>query len=266
MCPNYNLIPAIIIGFLLYYAGLRLSKRMFINTQRWLMGVLFFVLCLPALSFILYYAHILGEPLWYIEFRSIDYIEVLSAMWGLFFGFVFAGKPMNKYLRLQWPVICIVFIFIPFAKSWLMPPEILGTVMQDNWDNGVCMQTTHSTCGPASLATVMNGYKIPVTERQLAIGCYTAVSGTEIWYIIRYARNHGMRVNIQIERDIQQVSVPAILGVRISKIYGHFIVLLDNRNGNLVIGDPAVGRRNYSIKDFKKRYGFNGFAVTLDKE
>ncbi len=101
MCPNYNLIPAVIIGFILYNLGQRLARRDFTVVQRRLLALCFLLLCLPALSFILYYAHIFGEPLWYIEFRSIDYIEVLSAMWGLFFGFVFYGKPLNKYLRIQ---------------------------------------------------------------------------------------------------------------------------------------------------------------------
>jgi predicted double-glycine peptidase len=266
MCPNYNLIPAIIIGFVLYYQGQRLARLVTRTGYRWLLGGLFFLFCLPALSFILYYAHIFGEPLWYIQFRSIDYIEVLSSMWGLFFGFVFYDKPKNKYLHLQWPVLCLFLIFIPFAKSYLMPPEILGTVMKDKWDDDVCMQTTHSTCGPAALATILTYSGIPTTEREVAVGSYTAVSGTEIWYLIRYARNHGMNVKIQVKKDLSMVSAPAILGTVIGGKYGHFIVLLEKKNDTIIIGDPAIGHRDLTESEFKEAYGFNGFAVSFTRK
>jgi predicted double-glycine peptidase len=265
MCPNYNLIPAIIIGLILYYLGQHLARRVTRTGYRWLLGCLFFLLCLPGLSFILYYAHIFGEPLWYIQFRSLDYIEVLSAMWGLFFGFVFNGKPTNKYLRLQWPVFSLILIFIPFAKSYLMPPVLTGSAMKDEWNDGICIQTTGSTCGPAAMATILTYSGIPTKERDVASGSYTSAGSTEIWYIIRYARHHGMQARLMVDKDLANIPAPAILGT-VSGKFGHFITLLEKSDGGFIIGDSMYGRKEFSQNEFKKRYGFNGFAVSFTKK
>ncbi len=134
--------------------------------------------------------------------------------------------------------------------------------IKDKWDNDVCMQTTHSTCGPASLATIFASSGIPVTERNVAIGSYNAVSGTEIWYLIRYARKYGMNANITVKKNLSQISSPAILGTVIAGSCGHVIALLEKKqNGKFIIGDSMVGRLELTQNEFDRHYGFNGFAV-----
>jgi hypothetical protein len=266
MCPNYNLIPALIFGFVLYKLGQWLSGKVTARRYRWMLGVVFFLLCLPALSFVLFYSHIFGEPLWYLQFRSIDFIEVLSAMWGLFFGFVLANKPEKNVINYRWRIVCFLLIFTPFAKSYLLPPEIIRGPMTDNWENGVCLQTTPTTCGPAALATIFKSYDINITESEIAHGSYSMLTGTEIWYMIRFARHHGMQVSINYEPAINQVVAPAILGTVSVKKAGHFITLLRREGEKFIIGDPMIGRRELTEIEFNKAYGFNGFAVSFTRQ
>jgi len=41
--------------------------------------------------------HFINEPVWYIKFRAIDNIELLSSLTGLFFGFVtFKDEALGK--------------------------------------------------------------------------------------------------------------------------------------------------------------------------
>jgi len=127
------------------------------------------------------------------------------------------------------------------------------------------MQTTHSTCGPASLATILAYSGIPTSERDVASGSYTSAGSTEIWYIMRYARHHGMQARLRVEKDLASIPAPAILGT-VSGKFGHFITLLEKVDGGFIIGDSMYGRKEFSQNEFKKRYGFNGFAVSFTRE
>jgi len=261
MFINPNLITALILGAALFIAGYRLAGRFTSRSSRFALFVLFMLLCLPAISFVGYYTHLLGEPLWYIQFRALPGSEILSATWGLLFGFLAGLRPQSRILR-SGVIWCLLLIFVPFAKPIVLPAAF--TPIQNQWQDGICLQTTSSTCGPASLATIFAHFGLRRTEADIARRAFTCRSGTENWYLIRYARRQGLQATVLVERDLSRLPTPAILGVRIGP-YGHFITLLRNDAGIYTIGEPRFGRLELSAEEFHQRYSFNGFSISFSR-
>ncbi|MHB9023592.1 MAG: cysteine peptidase family C39 domain-containing protein [Armatimonadota bacterium] len=247
---NPYIIPALVGCILLFFLGERLAKRIKRPGARWAVGLLALLLCLPGLTYILYYAHIVEPRWWYIQFRSITGIETLSAFWGLFVGLL-AGWSVAGYrsiVRRYGEVLAfllpIALSAVPFIKPILVPLEPFQK-FTDTWDGPACIQSTASTCGPASLAAILNYYGIRKTEREIARACYSCGTGTELWYLIRYARRHGLQAELLSAPRPEEIPVPSLVGVQIGRGYiraaGHFITVLENKGDQITIGDPMTG-------------------------
>lgn len=271
---NPNVLPALAGGVLLYFVGVRLARAIRRPGVRGAVGLLAAVLCLPGLSFILYYAHLMREAWWYIEFRSVPGIEVLSACWGLFFGLL-----ATWLTPVRWPffrrvipslarVCTLLLIAVPFLKPILYPAERYER-LQDRWDGVVCCQTTGSTCGPASLATIFRYFGARTTEREIARDCYSSASGTELWYLLRYARNHGLRVRYLRPASFAEVPVPALVGVTLgdprAARAGHFVTLIGTHGDTFTIGDPLTGANTVRADDLPSSYGRLRDAVAFSR-
>lgn len=304
MFINPNLYPALITAIILFSAGVVSGRKT--RDKRKLFTVLpvLFLFCIPGLLFILYYTRIIGEPMWYIEFRSIRGIEILSGNWGLLLGFL-AGRILSvsgikdknrekheskSASQIKDPpasnaeelpikqgtgfdrkmtvmglclVIAVILVLIPFIKPIILPVKPF-VHFQDRWRNGVCLQSGGSTCGPASLATLLSLYGTRKSEEEIARNVYSSASGTENWYMIRYARNLGFKVTCFYEKDYEKAQFPSIIGTSLGKI-GHFVVLMDRRADVYVIGDSLIGRMELSREKLNRRYKFEGFVFCLTK-
>ena len=267
---NPNIYPALISGIILFFAGVILSRNLRDNKIVFPLFFVLLLLCLPGLSFILYYMRIFGEPIRYVEFRCIRGVEILSCLWGLFFGFIYSkvmsssgSSLFRNILEILFAFISMILILIPFIKPIILPVQP-SVQFQDRWRDGVCLQSGGSTCGPASLATVLSIYGVRKSEEEIARNSYSCSSGTENWYMIRYARSLGFKVSCSKENDIDKVPFPSIIGTRLGKI-GHFVVLLDRVGESYIIGDSLKGRLKLSREEFDRRYRFEGVVVYLEK-
>lgn len=254
---NPLLFPTLALGAGFYVLGRRLAERPLGPRRRRSLAVLFTVLCLPALSFILYYLHLVPEPDWYVEFRSLPGAELLSAAWGLLFGFLGGGGGVK--LRLS-----LMLAFAPFAKPVLLP--LLGAQFNGEWRDGVCIQSTAATCGPCSLATVAKSLSIDLAERDIAKGSFTGMTGTENWYLMRYARRHGLLVRLARRASLAEVVPPAIIGVTLDGGAGHFITYLGVESRRRAIGDPLSGRFLLTDDIFQTHYTFTGTALEFSSK
>ena len=244
---NPLLFPALVSGAGLFFIGRRFASSRALRTGS-------VILCLPALSFILYYLHLLREPAWYLEFRSLPGVELLSASWGLLFG---ALDRRGDLLMLR---LSLLLTFTPFAKPVLLP--LFPSALHDAWRDGVCLQSTSATCGPCSLASVARSLGVAMTEKDAARAAFSAMTGTENWYLIRYARRRGMKARVGYKRGLAEITPPAILGVTLDGGAGHFITYLGDESRRRVIGDPLSGRFLFTDEIFAKQYRLNG--VTLE--
>lgn len=261
---NPNVCIAIFIGILLFTLGDTLgsnAKRRSIVAMLLIAGI---VMVLPALSFGLYYVHVIDEPIWYIEYRSIPYIEILSGFSGFLFGLL--SKTLSKIRTVNihqflYFLIAMLFCIVPFIKPIVLPVKLFSNIT-NTWVGDVCMQSTPSTCGPCSAATILKYYGINITEEEIARNSYTAATGTEIWYLIRYLRNIDFDVRLHKIDNIFDVPTPAIVGTKVGWA-GHFIALLDIQDDKLVIGDSLVGELVLTREEFNERYTFEHFVFEI---
>lgn len=259
MFVNPLFFAALALGVALFWLGQHLSRRT--PRRRWLLIVVSLLLCAPAGTFVAYYLHLFSEPLWYVDWRSRPGVELLSAVWGLLLGAltgVQASAPASRW-RLSTPfifAIAMLLVSVPYLKP-LLRPVALTVPLANRWEDRVCLQSSDSTCGPAALATIFHHYDIAKTESEIARAAFSARGGTEIWYLLRYARRNGLRATVLHQPDLAQVPTPAILGARVG-VCGHFITLLERRSDSYLIGDPFTGTHQYTAEEFARTYGFSG--------
>lgn len=208
----------------------------------------------------IHYVHILDEQIWYYQFRSIQHIELLSGLVLSLYGFTFfyfRNRSIQVLSLLGTTLLCV----LPFIKpsfSILFPGNYT-----DNWDKKVCKQTTPSSCGPASVATILYHYGKKVSEEEVAKQCYTYSGGTESWYLARYVHSLGFKTEFkQLKHVHETVKAPSLIGVKLG-FYGHFIPVIPLEGNKLLIGDPLVGQRIFSRSEFKEQYIFTGWCLEV---
>ena len=129
------------------------------------------------------------------------------------------------------------------------------------------MQSSESSCGPASAATLLRLAGVTATEQEIARASYTTRRGTENWYLIRTMRRLGLQVDYRIQAaDVNALPYPAIVGVRLNGSIGpgHFIAVLGKSGDKYIMGDPMRGREEVEAKELLHRYYFTGFSMVAE--
>ena len=157
------------------------------------------------------------------------------------------------------------FAFVPFLKPIIGP---LPSNFSGKWNGDICLQSTPSTCGPASVATILNSLGVETNESELARDSYSYTGGTEAWYLIRAIRARGCEASVQFRPDFDpQISLPAVVGVRLGGPdgFGHFVPFLSKSGDTYSLGDPLVGPQFETLSQLRKRYHFTGFHLPISK-
>jgi len=122
------------------------------------------VLSFPACLMGLYYLHLLPEWAWFYTFRSwagsefcVVPLGASAALFATWLPRALLTLPLSAFLGAS---------LVPYLKPVLWP--IQAEDFSDHWEDDVCRQSTFSTCGPASLATILRENGIKVTEREIA--------------------------------------------------------------------------------------------------
>ena len=213
---------------------------------------------------VLYYLHLFDNAAWFYSFRSLPMSEVTAAGAGLIAGVFAADARMRRLLseRYVLAVLCIGIV-LPHVKPILSP--VSDTEFQDRWTQDVCLQSTPSSCGPASAATLLRMLGHTYSERDIARICFTSGRGTENWYLARLFAREGHRVTFMTAHTNQSVPVPSIAGVRVSGI-GHFIPILQESGTSYVTGDPLAGRQEWPKSEIRQHFEFTGFFMAISPQ
>ncbi|MAS95936.1 MAG: hypothetical protein CMO55_22250 [Verrucomicrobiales bacterium] len=258
MFPNYIGLSAVLLTVLVFFLTDNMVRRLGGLRQVGITAVLI-LLAVPGASFSAYYLHLFPESEWYYEFRSWRGTEFLVVFIGAAGGAVGAlVNPVVKYI-----VFAMVFFaaYAPFCKPIVapLPKDAFANVEED----GIWQQSTPSTCGPASTATVLSLFGKNITEKEVARRAYSYRGGTEAWYLARVIRDEGLKAEFRFGEGFEpEFSYPAITGVTVGGI-GHFIVIFGPEGDDFVIADPLKGREVISPKQLKERYLFTGFNLQV---
>ncbi|HUZ13455.1 MAG TPA: C39 family peptidase [Caulobacteraceae bacterium] len=125
----------------------------------------------------------------------------------------------------------------------------------------VIRQQYDFSCGSAALATLLrydygqNVDETDVFKAMWATGDRTAIQahGFSLADMKSYLASRGIRSDgyrVPLER-YAKARIPAIAVIR-SGGYKHFVVIKSVRDGEVLVGDPAIGLHTYSLAAFKK--------------
>jgi hypothetical protein len=219
------------------------------------------LLSLPTLLFAVYYLHVLPDEAWFYELRSWSGSEFLAIFVGCAGGCVASFLPN---LLMGFPLFgVIVLASIPCLKPLFSP--LASDVFRDQWKDGVCLQSTLSTCGPASVCTILASQGEKVSELEMAREAYSYTGGTEAWYLARAARARGFRSQFYFgETFAPDIPLPAMVGVRHGRT-GHFIAVLSIKDGIVTFADPLEGKKQIPLQVFLRRFTFSGFHLSITK-
>jgi hypothetical protein len=212
---------------------------------KWRFGgfVLFGFLGIPALLFALYYLHFLPEQTWFYELRSWRGSEFLAVPLGASAGCLATLFP-RKLLGLLL-IFSITTTAVPYIKPMLAP--LPSGAYQDQWSGDACLQSTPSTCGPASIATILKHQGLASSEREIARRAFTYAGGTEAWYLARHVRSLGMNAHFDFRPGLpENMILPALVGVRLGG-FGHFIPVISRDGDRLTIADPLHGMETITV-------------------
>jgi peptidase C39-like protein len=257
---NYWGLGAAVLSLLCFRFAYWHAKTSALGTRTWVA-----LACLPpsflAAGSVVYYFHVIPEWAWYYELRSWPGSEFLMVFLGTFLGILATGFP--RWMLALWLMLLMACAAVPFAKPVIAP--LAESEISDRWKGAVCLQSTASTCGPASVATVLKKLGCSVTEREVARESYSYMGGTEAWYLARFVRSKGLSVHFEIHEGFApEAGVPAVVGVRVGG--GHFITILERNGRDYLVADPLFGELRLTEKALRDRYDFSGFYMVISKE
>ena len=256
-------LSALLCAGALFYLGLILGRKAISLRRRLLLLSAGTILALPGFLCVLYYTHVLDNAAWFYSFRAWPFTELLPGGVGLLAGVLeswVGAETLGEKLFV--PVAFSVLVLIPFVKPLLDPVSL--DRLSDSCKGEVCLQSTFSTCGPSSAATLLKIFGQVASERQLARECLTSRGGTEIWYIARAFERRGFRTRVLIQLPgTLRIPAPAIAGVVLRGGAGHFIAIMSETSEEVTIGDPMKGQLVVKKKDLETYYHFTGFFLAI---
>jgi hypothetical protein len=118
------------------------------------------------LLFVVFYLHLFDNAVWFYQFRSLPLSELSAGGIGLFAGL--AAPFILNITKVSCPfylAILSLVIIAPYMKPVIAP--LPSSRFKDQWLAGVCLQSTPSSCGAASAATILRASGINMSEVEI---------------------------------------------------------------------------------------------------
>jgi len=134
---------------------------------------------------------------------------------------------------------------------------------------GVCLQQTGYTCGPAAAITGLRALGLNAEEGELSIWARTcSATGTDPDTLAEVLQTHFEAQGLQVDlRGFKSIDELAKAGVTLAVIkysfwVDHFVTVLKVNGDQVVVGDPLSGRTIYTREDFAKVWRFTGIVLS----
>jgi ABC-type bacteriocin/lantibiotic exporter with double-glycine peptidase domain len=171
-------------------------------------------------------------------------------------------RPEGTGEKVIWPIALFVVISLPFIKPILDPINLDS--LRTSCPDKVCLQTTYSTCGPSSAASILLSLGQDASEQSLAREALTSKGGTELWYLARALKRRGFKTKYVVRSSSpQEFPAPAVAGVVLTGGTGQFIALVSRSGDQITVVDPLKGKFSLSNVELNSRYHFSGVFLFI---
>lgn len=124
---------------------------------------------------------------------------------------------------------------------------------------GIVMQSTTYSCGPAALATALRNMGINVTEEELIGLSGTDENGTTMFGLIQAAKAKGL-IAIGKKLTLNQLQKNYIVFIMVDGS-PHYSVIKQITNESVSLADPSLGNININISDFNEAFTGNTIII-----
>jgi predicted double-glycine peptidase len=141
----------------------------------------------------------------------------------------------------------------------------MNTLFNDNSlksesDSEIVMQTTSYNCGPAALATVLQGMGIGCTEYELAQIAGTDETGTTMYGLMRAAMEKGLDAR-GMRVKVDNLDSNNIVFLNIDDKF-HYSVIGQINENTVILADPALGKIEITKNYFERIYSGNALIIS----
>ncbi len=166
-------------------------------------------------------------------------------------------------------MVCVVFAISvwPFLAPAFNRNQLAGLTTRMD-DNGVCLQTTDYTCGPASAVTALRKLGFPAEEGQLALAAHTSSAmGTPPDILARVLQcQYGKQGLVCEYRVFKNVAALKNCGLTLAVVkfnlyLDHYVTVLEVNDQAVTVGDPASGIMNLSPAEFEEEWRHTGIVL-----
>jgi ABC-type bacteriocin/lantibiotic exporter with double-glycine peptidase domain len=167
-------------------------------------------------------------------------------------------------------VVVTWFSIFPFLIPGLIKGHLLNLRTRVDAD-GICLQTTDFTCGPAAAVTALRKLGLDARESEIAVLSHSSpVTGTLPRCLYAALRNRygaeGLKCQYRHFDSLAELGKAGVtLAVVRSKFLSdHCVTVLEVSDGMVVVADPVLGRILVSHKQFEKIWRFSGIVLKRD--
>jgi len=170
-------------------------------------------------------------------------------------------------------VFILIVVIVAGMSVWpfLAPAFNRGYLnsMQTKIDaDGVCLQHTTYTCGPAAAVTVLRRLGFRAEEGQIAILAHTSSAiGTPPEILAQtlekqYGKN-GLVVEYRAFKNVAELRDAGLTlaVVKLNFFLDHYVTVFDVTDDQVIVGDPLMGRVKLSRQEFEQRWRFVGVVL-----
>ena len=164
-------------------------------------------------------------------------------------------------------ITSVIFFVIPFFSPILTRNELknIETLFSDQ---GVCLQSTNYTCGPAAAATALYQLGIIANEGKLAIEAYTTPQNGTSDDLLKKAieklyDSYGIVCDYRYFSSVSQLkgNCPVIVVTKFSFLIDHYVTVLNVTDDEVIVGNPSSGKEALTYKEFEKKWRSVGIIV-----
>jgi hypothetical protein len=168
-------------------------------------------------------------------------------------------------------ILMSVIVFVMSVWPFLAPAfnrNQLAHLQTHMGTDGVCLQTTDYTCGPASAVTALRKLGLPADEGEIAIlSCTSSTTGTPPDLLAEALQNRygkdGLVADYRAFKDVSELRKTG-LTLAVTKfgfLVDHYVTVLDVTDTEVVVGDPLNGVDKVSWDQFRQQWRFVGVVL-----
>ena len=208
---------------------------------------------------------------WLVATRMRFILVALAATLGL-------TTPLSR-LPYRWEKMGVCLLLAGVLLRFSLLPFLMPALLQDELaaletridDNGVCLQTTRFTCGPASAVTALLRLGLPASEGQIAILSHASPAVGTLPACLsealrrRYAAD-GLKCRYRNFESIAQLGRSGITlaVVKNALLQDHCVAVLGVSDETVTVADPVTGITTVSHDEFRAVWRFSGIVLRRD--